>query len=87
MTPVTADDGKKEAFRLYSEGRYRESLALCNRLLESARDPALEILAATNLFSWGKLEDAEVYFRDLARRMPESSHIHRLSCKGARTGR
>ncbi|MFZ1126881.1 tetratricopeptide repeat protein [Methanoregula sp.] len=81
MTPVTADDGKKEAFRLYSEGRYRESLALCNRLLESARDPALEILAATNLFSWGKLEDAEVYFRDLARRMPESSHIHSYLAK------
>ena len=35
-----------------------ESLALCTRLLESARDPALEILAATNLFSWENSEDA-----------------------------
>ena len=81
MIPATADDEKKEAFRLYNEGQHRESLVLCNRLLETARDPAVEILAATNLFSLGKLEDAEVYFRDLARRMPESSHIHSYLAK------
>ena len=81
MIPATTDDEKKEAFRLYNEGQHQESLALCNRLLETARDPAVEILAATNLFSLGKLEDAEVYFRDLARRMPESSHIHSYLAK------
>jgi tetratricopeptide (TPR) repeat protein len=76
MTPVPEDDEKKEALVLYNSGRYAESLALCNRLLETSRDTALEILAATNLFSLGKLEEAEVHFQDLARRMPESSHIH-----------
>ncbi|MGB7808140.1 hypothetical protein [Methanoregula sp.] len=81
MIPATTDDERKEAFRLYNEGQHQESLALCNRLLETARDPAVEILAATNLFSLGKLEDAEVYFRDLARRMPESSHIHSYLAK------
>lgn len=81
MIPATADDRNKDAFRLYNEGQYQESLALCNRLLETARDPALEVLAATNLFSLGKLEDAEVYFRDLARKMPESSHVHSYLAK------
>jgi len=81
MKPATADDQNKDAFRLYNEGRYQESLALCNRLLESNRDPALEVLAATNLFSLGKTEDAEVYFRDLARKMPGSSHVHSFLAK------
>jgi tetratricopeptide (TPR) repeat protein len=81
MIPATSDDRNKDAFRLYNEGQYQESLALCNQLLETARDPALEVLAATNLFSLGKLEDAEVYFRDLARKMPESSHVHSYLAK------
>jgi tetratricopeptide (TPR) repeat protein len=81
MTPAPADEEKKEALALYNSGRYAESLALCNRLLEAVRDPALEILAATNLFSLGKLEDAEVHFRDLTRRMPDSSHVHSYLAK------
>ncbi len=79
--PATADDKKKEAFGLFHEGMYAESLALCNRLIETARDPAIEILAATNLFSLGKLEDAEVSFRDLAQLMPESSYVHSYLAK------
>ncbi|HNX17448.1 MAG TPA: hypothetical protein PKM50_03860 [Methanoregula sp.] len=81
MIPAKTDDRNSSAFRLYNEGRYEDSLALCNRLLEVNRDPALEVLAATNLFSLGKLEDAEVYFRDLARKMPESSHVHSYLAK------
>ena len=81
MIPATADNQNKDAFRLFNEGRYQESLALCYRLLETTRDPALEVLAATNLFSLGKTEDAEVYFRDLARKMPESSHVHSYLAK------
>ncbi|MEN6395322.1 MAG: hypothetical protein ABFC78_02430, partial [Methanoregula sp.] len=81
MKPATADDQNKDAFRLYNEDRYEESLTLCNSLLETNRDPALEILAATNLFSLGKTEDAEVYFRDLARKMPDSSHVHSFLAK------
>ena len=76
MITATADEERKEAFALYNAGKYAESLAICTRLLEDCRDPALEILAATNLFSLGKFDDAEVHFRDLAQRMPESSHVH-----------
>lgn len=81
MIREPANDRNKDAFQLYNEGQYQESLALCNRLLETTRDPALEVLAATNLFSLGKTEDAEVYFRDLARKMPESSHVHSYLAK------
>jgi tetratricopeptide (TPR) repeat protein len=76
MISQTADDERKEAFALYNSGQYAESLAICTRLLDDRRDPALEILAATNLFWMGKSDDAEVHFRDLAQRMPESSHVH-----------
>lgn len=69
-------DTAREAFRLFEDGRYQESLAVCNRLLEEAKDPALEVLAATNLFHIGRHEDAEVFFRDLAVRMPDSSYVH-----------
>jgi len=79
--PTTADDIKKEAFELFHAEMYTESLALCKQLIETARYPAIEILAATNLFSLGKLDDAEVYFRDLAQRMPESSYIHSYLAK------
>lgn len=81
MIPVKTDDRNSSAFRLYNEGKYEDSLELCNRLLETNRDPALEILAATNLFSLGKLEDAEVCFRDLAQKMPDSSHVHSYLAK------
>ncbi|MDD5142707.1 hypothetical protein [Methanoregula sp.] len=66
----------REAFRLFEDGRYQESLAVCNRLLEAEKDPALEVLAATNLYHTGRFEDAEVFFRDLAVRMPDSSYVH-----------
>jgi len=75
------DDRTKDAFRLYNEGKHQESLDCCNRLMETAREPALEVLAATNLFCLQKYEDAEVYFRDLARKMPGSSHVHSYLAK------
>jgi len=74
-------DRTRDAFRLYNEGKHQESLDLCNRLMETAREPALEVLAATNLFCLGKTGDAEVYFRDLARKMPGSSHVHSYLAK------
>ena len=45
-------------------------------ILEGGRDSAVEVLAATNLFYTGKLEDAEVFFRDLTQKMPDSSYVH-----------
>lgn len=81
MIPLPPEEQKKEAFRLFEDGRYLESLVVCNRLLEAGRDPALEILAATNLYAAGRYEDAEVFFRDLAVRMPDSSYVHSYLAK------
>jgi hypothetical protein len=76
MIPASREEQKKEAFRLFEDGRYLQSLQICNTLLEGGRDSAVEVLAATNLFYTGKLEDAEVFFQDLTRKMPDSSYVH-----------
>jgi tetratricopeptide (TPR) repeat protein len=62
----------QEAFRLYEEGAYDASLALCT----GRGDIALEILSAENLLALGRLGDAEATFRDLIRSMPGSSKLH-----------
>jgi len=80
MSELTGNQ-KKEAFRLFENGQYQESLLLCTTLLDAEKDPAIEILAATNLYNAGRLEDAEVFFRDLARKMPESSYVHSYLAK------
>jgi predicted Zn-dependent protease len=84
MIPATLEEQKKEAFRLFEDGRYQESLNLCMLVLGSVKDQPLEVLAATNLFYTGKLDDAEVYFRDLAQKMPDSSYVHSYLAKGDR---
>jgi hypothetical protein len=76
MISATLEEQKKEAFRLFEDGRYQESLNLCMLVLGSVKDQPLEVLAATNLFYTGKLDDAEVFFRDLAQKMPDSSYVH-----------
>ena len=76
MIPASRDEQKKEAFRLFEDGRYLESLQVCTILLEGGKDSAVEVLAATNLFYTGKLEDAEVFFRDLTQKLPDSSYVH-----------
>jgi hypothetical protein len=81
MIPVPREEQKKEAFRLSEDGRFQESLEICTAILEGGRDPAIEVLTATNLYYTGKLEDAEVYFRDLARKMPDSSYVHSYLAK------
>ena len=45
-------------------------------VLAAEKDQPVEVLAATNLFYTGRLEDAEVHFRDLAQKMPDSSYVH-----------
>jgi len=67
---------KRQAFQQYEEGNYEESYALCIVLLGENQEPQVEVLAATNLFNLGRLEEAELHFRDLARKMPDSSHVH-----------
>ena len=81
MIPPSREEQKKEAFRLFEDGRYQESLQTCTGILETGKDPAVEILAATNLYNTGKLEDAEVFFRDLAQKMPDSSYVHSFLAK------
>jgi tetratricopeptide (TPR) repeat protein len=81
MMPSSLDDHQKEAFRLFENGRYLESLEICNQLLEKNRQPALDVLAATNLYYLGRLEEAEVFFRDLVQKMPDSSYVHSYLAK------
>ncbi len=76
MTAQDREDQKKEAFRLFEEGRYQESLQICTGLPAEDRDAAVEVLVATNLYYTGKTGDAEVCFRDLLQKMPESSYVH-----------
>jgi tetratricopeptide (TPR) repeat protein len=76
MIPAPRDEHKKEAFRLFEDGRYQESLQVCNALLEGEKESAVEVLAATNLYYTGRFEDAEVFFRDLSQKMPDSSYVH-----------
>jgi len=76
MTAQAREDQKKEAFRLFEEGRYQESLQICTGLSVTDRDAAVEVLTATNLYYTGKPEDAEVCFRDLLQKMPDSSYVH-----------
>jgi tetratricopeptide (TPR) repeat protein len=75
MTPAPQHE-KEEAFSLFEDGRYQESLQLCSRITAKEKDAALDVLTATNLFYLGKSGDAEVSFRDLARKMPDSSYVH-----------
>ncbi len=81
MIPATREEQKKEAFRLFEDGRYQESLQLCMLVLGTAKDQPVEVLAATNMFYVGKLEDAEVYFRDISQKMPDSSYVHSYLAK------
>ena len=76
MTASQGNDPKKEAFRLFEEGRYQESLAICTALPAAERDAAVEVLAAANLLYTGKTGDAEASFRDLLQKMPDSSYVH-----------
>ena len=76
MTPGVSKGQKEEAFRLFEDGRYQESLLLCTTLASQEKDPALDVLTATNLFYLGRIDDAEVSFRDLALKMPDSSYVH-----------
>lgn len=76
MTTSAREDLKKEAFRLFEEGRYQESLQICTGLPAADRDAAVEVLVATNLYYTGKTGDAEVCFRDLLQKMPDSSYVH-----------
>ncbi len=75
-TPPSRKDPRKEAFRLFEEGRYQDSLELCASLPAADRDAAVEVLTATNLYYTGKTGDAEVCFRDLVPKMPDSSYVH-----------
>jgi tetratricopeptide (TPR) repeat protein len=81
MTGQLREDQKKEAFQLFEEGKYTESLQVCSGLLAAASDTAVEVLAATNLYFTGRYDEAEASFRDLLHRMPDSSYVHSYLAK------
>ena len=80
MIPGAGDD-KKKAFTLHEQGWYQDSFDLCTRLLAKEKDPSLEVLSATNLFFLKRYDDAETYFHDLIRKMPDSSYLHSYLAK------
>lgn len=80
MIPGAGDD-KKKAFTLHEQGWYQDSFDLCTLLLAREKDPSLEVLAATNLFFLKRYDDAETYFRDLNRKLPDSSYVHSYLAK------
>ncbi|HTY15240.1 MAG TPA: tetratricopeptide repeat protein [Methanoregulaceae archaeon] len=71
-----APERKRQAILLFKEGRYAESYEICAALPKDLCDPEIEVLAATSLYYTGRLDEAELHFRDLLRKMPESSHVH-----------
>ena len=70
------EEEKKRAFSLNQEGAFQASLEICTALILDRKDQSLEVLAATNLFALGALEEAEARFRDLAILTPDSSYVH-----------
>ena len=75
MTTAEDEFRKREAFRLFEDGRYEESYAACTALPPDRRDEAISVLCATNLFYMERYNDAEAHFRDLACVLPGSSHV------------
>ncbi|MBP1929556.1 tetratricopeptide (TPR) repeat protein [Methanolinea mesophila] len=75
MAAGPGESRKREAFRLFEDGRYDESYAACMTLPPDGKDEAVAVLCATNLFYMGRYNDAEAHFRDLARVLPGSSHV------------
>jgi tetratricopeptide (TPR) repeat protein len=67
---------KRQAIQMFKEGRYAESYEICSALTKEVSDPELEVLAATSLFYTDRLDEAELHFRDLSQKMPDSSHVH-----------
>jgi tetratricopeptide (TPR) repeat protein len=75
------DNGEREesgrsAFRLFEEGKYRESLDICRAQGQQSTDTQIAILTARNLYYLDRPDEAEVYVRDLLCGMPESSYLH-----------
>jgi tetratricopeptide (TPR) repeat protein len=76
MTPGPEEERLREAFHLYEQGRYTESLAICQAFERAGADPQVAILAARNLYNLGRYEEAEACTRDLMQQMPDTSYLH-----------
>jgi tetratricopeptide (TPR) repeat protein len=76
MTGSSFEELRRDSFRLFEEGNYADSLALCRAAGTATPDPQLAILAARNLFNLGRFDEAETDVRDLIQKMPESSYLH-----------
>jgi tetratricopeptide (TPR) repeat protein len=76
MNPGNPEELRRDAFLLYEQGKYADSLTICQTFKTAGPDPQLSILAARNLFNLGRYEDAEACARDLIQRMPDTSYLH-----------
>ncbi len=75
---MTREEEKQTAFRLLEAGDAPGALRIAEGLMQDGTEPELAVLAATALHRLGRLDEAEAYLRDLARRMPEASYLHSL---------
>jgi tetratricopeptide (TPR) repeat protein len=76
MNSAHQEELRREAFLLYEQGRYADSLAISQAFGTTTHDPQMSILAARNLYNLGRYEDAEACTRDLIQRMPDTSYLH-----------
>ncbi len=76
MTGEKREQQGREAFQLYQQGKFADSLAICRAAGAGDPDPQMSILVARNLYNLGRYEEAEACVRDLILQMPDTSHLH-----------
>ncbi|NTV00458.1 MAG: tetratricopeptide repeat protein, partial [Methanoregulaceae archaeon] len=76
MTAEKREQQRREAFQLYQEGKFADSLAICQAAGADGPDSQMSILVARNLYNLGRYEEAEACARDLILEMPDTSHLH-----------
>lgn len=69
------DSRHQNAFALFESGAYQECLAYIQNLSSIERETSLRILEAVSLYLTGNLDEAEVCFRDLRRKVPDSAEV------------
>jgi tetratricopeptide (TPR) repeat protein len=76
MTAEKREQQRREAFQLYQQGKFADSLAICQAGGADSPDSQMSILVARNLYNLGRYEEAEACARDLILQMPDTSQLH-----------
>jgi len=76
MTTEKREQQRREAFQLYQQGKFADSLAICQAAGADGPDSQMSILVARNLYNLGRYEEAEACARDLILQMPDTSQLH-----------